>query len=159
MKVGQHVRENLSWSDTRVLWFIPTAPGWLPLCKVTWARLENPCRGRKGISQHVPKPSPSSLTSPVIFQKEGAGDWWDLGFEELLSPWAKAKKDEQQELLSSSKSLKHSGEAQFLQLKPRSETGHEDWGKIWILICLKKIWQNVRSKIVKGWWLTGFQSW
>ena len=58
---------GISWSDTRVLWFVPAVMGWLPIYKVNWARLENPCRGWKGLFWYLPWPSPSSLASPSGF--------------------------------------------------------------------------------------------
>lgn len=44
-------------------------------------------------------------------------------------PFGQSQEDEQQGLLSSSKSGKLSGEVHFLWLKPRSQTGHEGWGR------------------------------
>lgn len=60
------------------------------------------------------------------------GRSWGLvrsGLWGAVVPFGQSKEDEQG-LLCSNKSLKHSGKAQFLQLKPHSKTGHEDWGRI-----------------------------
>lgn len=82
-QVGQQVRENLSWLDTRLLWLIPTGPGWVPLHKVNWARLANPCRRWKGVFWYLPWPCPSSLASPSGFPE---GSCWGLVRSGLWGP-------------------------------------------------------------------------